>query len=189
LYPGEDFDESQGNSDCGNPVLAVYDQPECDGDGDGDSPTATTSGCKATATPSAVAEVCGYPPPDEDCFNDCYASESATACLAQCAEADSCSYVVFNPNNPSNSPYASGNCWIYADGKYDDELATSCSGDPEQFVYKNLCPKPKPSSTTTSPAGAGTAAVADSTTDSDDLAPTGLSRNHLLAIGMAALIL
>ncbi len=145
LYPGESFDASAGSSDCANPSLSVYSQPVCSGNG---APT-TSGACAATATPSAVASVCGYPTPG-DCFSTCSASGSASDCLSQCVKADSCSYVVFNPHNPSNSPYASGSCWMYPNGTYDAGAATACSGQPEQFVYENLCPKPSPSSSSAS---------------------------------------
>jgi hypothetical protein len=189
LYPGQTFDASKGSSNCGSPSLSVYSQPVCAGG------SATTSGaCAATATPSAVASVCGYPPPG-DCFNDCTASGGASDCLSQCAKADSCSYVVFNPHNPSNSPYASGTCWIYPNGTYSAGSVTACSGAPQQFVYDNLCPKPSPSSSSLSPSatarsnGTGTAgATPGSTTSSKNMAPTGLSLTNPLAMGMAMLI-
>ncbi|KAL7912416.1 hypothetical protein GGI35DRAFT_440193 [Trichoderma velutinum] len=145
LYPGESFDASAGSSDCANPYLSVYDKPVCRGSG-----TSTSGNCAATATPSAVASVCGYPTPPDDCFSTCSASESASDCLSQCAKADSCSYVVFNPHNPDNSPYSSGTCWMYPSGTYDAGAATTCSGPPEQFVYNNACPKPSPSSSSAS---------------------------------------
>jgi hypothetical protein len=189
LYPGQTFDASKGSSNCGSPSLSVYSQPVCAGG------SATTSGaCAATATPSAVASVCGYPPPG-DCFYDCTASEGAPDCLSQCAKADSCSYVVFNPHNPSNSPYASGTCWIYPNGTYSAGSVTTCSGAPQQFVYDNLCPKPSPSSSSLSPSvtarsnGTGTAgATPGSTTSSKNMAPTGLSLTNPLVVGMVILI-
>lgn len=146
LYPGETFDASKGStSGCPNPYLSVYNQPVCSGG----SPTSTAGACAATASPSAVAEVCGYPTPS-DCFDTCSASAGAVDCLSQCAEADSCSYVVFNPHNPDNSPYASGTCWMYTNGTYDAGSAGTCTGAPEQFVYNNLCPKPSPSASPSS---------------------------------------
>ena len=141
LYPGESFDASKGSSNCANPILSVYSQPVCAGG----SATTTAGACAATATPSAVASVCGYRAP-ADCFDDCIASEGASECLSECAEADSCSYVVFNAENPDNSPYASGNCWIFPNGTFDAGSTTACSGAPKQFVYDNVCPKPSPSS-------------------------------------------
>ncbi|KAK1240170.1 hypothetical protein MKX08_007612 [Trichoderma sp. CBMAI-0020] len=207
LYPGESFDASAGSSsDCGSPYLSVYDQPVCHG-------TPTSSGCAATATPSAVASVCGYPAPPDDCWSTCSASESATDCLSQCAKADSCSYVVFNPHNPDNSPYASGTCWMYPNGTYDAGAATSCSGPPEQFVYKNACPKPSPSSPSSSSSssasarsstgtaatastasgttGDGTAVAANAalaTTTSKTSGSTALRLTNSLAIYMAGLL-
>ncbi|KAJ5372264.1 hypothetical protein N7517_004270 [Penicillium concentricum] len=197
LYPGKTFDASKGSSDCANPYLSAYSQPECTGG----SATTTAGACAATATPSAIASVCEYPTPD-DCFSDCTASTDVSNCLSQCAKADSCSYVVFNPKNPSNSPYASGSCWMYANGTFNAESATACSGAPEQFVYNNLCPKPSPSSshsssTTERSSGTGTAgttpgsttsAAAGSTPSSKNSAPAGLSLTNPLAIGMAILI-
>lgn len=191
LYPGQTFDASKGSSDCGNPYLAVYGQPVCDG---GSATTTTSGACSATASPSAVASVCGYPEP-EDCFNDCIASEGASHCLSQCAKADSCNYVVFNPGNPSNTPYASGTCWMYANGTYDAGSVTPCSDAPQQFVYDNLCPKPSSSSSSHSPSvearSNGTepaGAAAGSTTTSENLAPTGLSVTNPLALGVAVLL-
>ncbi|KXG52049.1 uncharacterized protein PGRI_083330 [Penicillium griseofulvum] len=136
LYPGETFDESEGSSDCADPYLSVYDKPVCSG-----GPTPTTGGCTATETPSAIASVCGYPPPD-DCEKTCTASDNAQSCLKQCANADSCSYVVFNANNPNHSPYLSGNCWMFSSGTFDKGSTTTCDGKPEQYVYENVCPKP-----------------------------------------------
>jgi hypothetical protein len=203
LYPGESFDASAGSSDCANPYLSVYDQPVCRSSG---SPT--SGNCAATATPSAIASVCGYPTPSDDCFSTCTASESASDCLSQCAKADSCSYVVFNPHNPDNSPYSSGTCWMYPSGTYDAGAATTCSGPPEQFVYKNACPKPSHSTSSASSAsssaparsstgstvsgtvGAGTAAVANAAlaTTSKTSASTALQLTHPLAICMAILL-
>ncbi|KGO48751.1 hypothetical protein PEX1_041300 [Penicillium expansum] len=195
LYPGETFDASKGSSNCSNPGLSVYSQPVCAGG----SATTTVGACAATATPSAIASVCGYPSPG-DCFNDCTASTGASNCLSQCAKADSCSYVVFNPGSGSNSPYTPGSCWIYPNGTFNAGSATACSGTPEQFVYTNLCPNPSSSSSslsssaTESSSGTGTAgttpspttsAAAGSTTSSKNSAPAGLSLTSLWAIGVA----
>lgn len=145
LYPGEEFEESAGEPGCD--YLSVFDKPVCAGDA-----TKTSGACEATASPSAVAEVCGYPAPDEDCFNDCTASDGATNCMSQCVEADSCSYAVFNPHNDFDSPYFPGSCWLYPEGKFDKKKAKSCKHDPEQYVYENPCPKPKASSSRSSSA-------------------------------------
>jgi hypothetical protein len=168
----------------------------------GGSATTTAGACAATATPSAIASVCGYPAPG-DCFDDCAASTGASNCLSLCAKADSCSYVVFNPDNGSNSPYSSGNCWIYPNGTFNAGSVTACSGAPKQFVYDNLCPKPSTSSSSVSSSaterssGTGTAgttpssttsAAAGSTTSSNNSAPAGLSLTNPLAIGVAMLI-
>lgn len=167
LYPGENYEATEGSSDCANPSLSVYSQPVCAGG----SATTTAGACTATATPSAIASVCGYPTPS-DCFDDCTASAGASDCLSQCAKADSCSYVVFNPGNPDNSPYASGSCWIYPNGTFDAGSVTACSGDPTQFVYSNSCPKPSPSSSSVSssvtehPSGTATAAGTPGSTTS-----------------------
>ncbi|OQD85110.1 hypothetical protein PENANT_c011G01572 [Penicillium antarcticum] len=210
LYPGENFDASKGSSDCSNPSLSVYSQPVCAGG----SATTTAGACAATATPSAVASVCGYPAPG-DCFNDCSASTGASNCLSQCAKADSCSYVVFNPDNSSNSPYAPGSCWIYPNGTFNAGSVTACSGAPEQFVYNNLCPKPSPSSSSLASSakerssGTGTAGTTSgsftsaamfsngtetsgnttsSTITSKNSAPASLSLTNPLAIAVAILI-
>lgn len=164
VYPGQDFDASKGSSNCGNPSLFVYDKPVCAG---GNPDTTAPGACAATASPSAVASVCGYPEPPDNCFDSCYASEGASDCLSLCAKADSCSYAVFNPHNPDNSPYSSGTCWVYPNGTYNAESAATCSGAPEQYVYKNVCPKPpKPSTSPSAKAGStgtGTAATAGAT--------------------------
>ncbi|KAL3477439.1 hypothetical protein BJX99DRAFT_125774 [Aspergillus californicus] len=201
LYPGETFDESEGSSDCANPYLDVYDKPKCSGG----TPTTTEGACAATATPSAIASVCGYPTPPGDCWEGCAASTGASNCLGLCAEADSCSYAVFNPHNPSNSPYGSGTCWIYPNSTFAAESASECSGDPEQFVYDNVCPKPStsPSSTSSSATpsstnGATATTASDragaasenttSTTVPEDSAPAALSLSTPLAIGVLMLI-
>ncbi|OOQ87677.1 hypothetical protein PEBR_16078 [Penicillium brasilianum] len=205
LYPGETFDASKGSSNCSNPTLSVYNQPVCSGG----SATTTAGACTATATPSAIASVCGYPAPS-DCFYDCVASTGASNCLSECAKADSCSYVVFNVDNSSNSPYASGTCWIYANGTFNAESVTTCSGTPEQFVYNNSCPKSSTSSSSVSSSatetsgGTGTAGtIAGSTTSADtssdkkktgggttgaSSASVGLSLTNPWAIGVAILI-
>ncbi|KAH7316907.1 hypothetical protein B0I35DRAFT_434204 [Stachybotrys elegans] len=172
LYPDESFDPSLGSEACGDLSLQVYGKPTCAG-----TPT-EPSGCAATASPSAVAAVCDYPPPG-DCINSCSASLSASNCLRQCAESDECAFVVFNPHNPSNSPHASGSCWMYPDGKYDPEAAGTCGGDaPEQYVYNNTCPRPPRVSPSASRSPSrSTAAVSDSespsrTGDSDNSEPS-----------------
>lgn len=208
LYPGETFDTSKGGSNCSSPYLSVYDQPVCAGG----SATTTSGACAATATPSAIASGCGYPTPYGDCFYTCSASTGAPDCLSQCAKADSCNYVVFNPGNGGKSPYAPGSCWMYPNGTFDAGSMKDCSGAPEQFAYKNLCPKPSPTSTSatgrstgtgtagttsgstasaaTESDGAGAAAnTTGSTTSGKNSAPAGgLSLVNPLAIGVAVLI-
>ncbi|KAL2751850.1 hypothetical protein ACRALDRAFT_1066330 [Sodiomyces alcalophilus JCM 7366] len=212
LYPGETFDESAGTTGCD--FLSVYDKPDCGDAEPTPTPTAGAGACEATASPSAVATVCGYPAPDDDCFYSCSASSSSSNCLSQCVEADSCSYAVFNPNNPSNSPHAPGSCWMYSSGTFDPEKAQTCSGAPEQFVYENPCPKPPtPSSSSSSspsasspassdsapsPTGSGSprAAAAQGATsdgdasndDSNGSAPTGVWLGGPLALGLAVLM-
>lgn len=191
LYPGKSFEASAGNTNCGNPFLSVYDKPVCTGT------TTTAPACEATASPSAIASVCGYPPPG-DCFDGCLASSGASDCLKSCAEADSCSYVVFNPNNPSNSPFASGNCWIYPNSTYNAGAATPCNDIPEQFVYTNLCPKPPSSSSSlsSSTSGSGTTsgtesatAVMNSATDDDNSAPAiSISLTTILGVCLSILL-
>ncbi|KAF2995731.1 hypothetical protein E8E13_004855 [Curvularia kusanoi] len=144
LYPGEQFDKSAGEEGC--EALSVYDKPTCA------EPTPTAGACIATASPSAVASICDYPTPDDNCWSSCTASTGATNCLSQCAESESCSYAVFNPGNEDLSPYAAGTCWMYPNGTYDATKAGSCSGKPEQFVYENPCPKPA-----STPAASGSA--------------------------------
>jgi hypothetical protein len=201
LYPGETFDESAGDSSsCGNPYIFVYSKPECAGP----SSTPTSGACAATASPSAIASVCGYPTPPDDCWSTCTASGGATDCLSQCAEADSCNYAVFNPHNPSGSPYADGTCWMYPNGTYDAGAAGTCSGKPEQFVYTNPCPKPSPppssssSSSSASPSATGStngdkagSAAQDATLEktSPNTAPFGSSLSPFLAVGTIVLLL
>ncbi|KAJ5238530.1 hypothetical protein N7468_003149 [Penicillium chermesinum] len=189
LYPGETFDASKGTK-CSTPNLSVYNKPVCSGG----SATTTSGACAATATPSAIASVCGYPMPG-DCFENCYASSGATNCLSICAEADSCSYAVFNPHNDGNSQYADGTCWVYPNGTYNAKDSTTCKGGPEQYVYKNVCPKPSSKAKSTSSSSSvlssstGTAeassssttgAAPGSTTSSKNTAPTGLSLTNPL---------
>ncbi|KAL6796317.1 hypothetical protein GGI42DRAFT_97796 [Trichoderma sp. SZMC 28013] len=202
LYPGESYDASAGSS-CGDPYLFVYNQPVCSSKGKG-TPTSGSDSCAATATPSAIASVCGYPTPPDDCFSTCTASKGATDCLSQCAKADSCSYVVFNPHNDDNSPYASGTCWMYSEGTYDAGAATTCKGAPEQFVYKNPCPKPlhssssaPASSTRTTSTASGTVGTetgsavvdAEAATTSESLASTVLLTNPLAIFMYIAVLL
>jgi hypothetical protein len=118
--------------------------------------TPTLGGCESTASPSAIAEVCGYPTPDDDCFYSCAASSGAADCLSQCAD-DNCAYAVFKVGSEGGSPYASGTCWKYPNGTYDASKAGRCSGSPEQFVYNNTCPRApvsSPSSSSVSESGA-----------------------------------
>jgi len=199
VYPGETFDEAKGTTDgCSNPYLSVYGKPECKDD----APSATVpgGGCAATASPSAVASVCGYPPPD-DCFDSCKASSGAVNCLSLCAESEACSYAVFNPLG-TNSPYAPGNCWIFADGEYDAGKAGTCGSEsPKQYVYNNVCPKPStvssssPSATSGSDGGSATKSDNASATGQGDKveaknnnsaasAPVALSLSSLLAVGL-----
>ncbi|RAH43528.1 uncharacterized protein BO95DRAFT_516358 [Aspergillus brunneoviolaceus CBS 621.78] len=200
LYPGQSYNASEGSSDCSSPYLSVYDEPVCSG---GSATTTTAGACAATATPTAVASGCGYPAPS-DCFDDCVTSTGAPDCLSLCAEADSCSYVVFNPENADNSTYAAGNCWIYPNGTYDAGSATTCSGDPEQYVYNNVCPKASSSSSALSSSATSTGTVATTTgstgteiadqtaassTSSENSASAGLSHTSPLAIGMAMVVL
>ncbi|KAL3455675.1 hypothetical protein BJX64DRAFT_271917 [Aspergillus heterothallicus] len=166
LYPGESFDESKGSTTgCSSPYLKVYDKPECSGGTPITTATTDTTAdsCAATASPSAIASVCGYPAP-EDCFYTCTASTGAVNCLSLCAEADSCSYAVFNPQNDANSQYASGTCWMYTNGTFDADATTECSGDPEQYVYENVCPKP--SSTSSSSASSSSSSSSSSLSSS-----------------------
>ncbi|KAK0386597.1 hypothetical protein NLU13_6432 [Sarocladium strictum] len=145
VYPGEEFDEGAGEPGCD--ALSVFDKPVCAGNA-----TPTSGGCEATASPSALAEICGYPTPDEGCFSSCAASGGASSCMSQCVEADSCSYAIFNPHNGNNPPYYPGTCWMYPSGKFDESKAKTCKGEPEQFVYENPCPQPRPSSSAPSAA-------------------------------------
>lgn len=156
LYPDEQFDKSAGKEGCD--YLSVYDKPTCA------EPTPTSGACTATASPSAIASICDYPTPDDNCWSSCTASGGATDCLSQCAESASCSYVVFNPRNEDLSPFSSGTCWMYPNGTYDATKAGSCSGKPEQFVYENPCPKPAPSSTPSGSAPASASASAPTAT-------------------------
>ncbi|KAF9886543.1 hypothetical protein FE257_011315 [Aspergillus nanangensis] len=207
LYPGETFDADKGSSTgCSNPYLDVYSKPVCP------SATTTTPGaCAATETPKAIASGCGYPVPGGgDCFNDCYASSGAVNCLSLCAKADSCSYAVFNPGNEDLSPYGAGNCWVYPEGKFDEDEVKTCSGKPEQYVYNNVCPKPSSpsassslssssSSATERESATGTAGVASDSTavaatagpmaaNKENSASVGRSRVYPLAIGVVVLI-
>lgn len=154
VYPGEEFEPSEGKEGCD--YMSVFDKPVCAGDA-----TPTSGACEATSSPSAVAEVCDYPTPDEKCWDGCTASSGAVDCLSQCVEADSCNYAVFNPHNEMESEYYSGSCWMYPEGKFDKSKAKTCKGKPEQYVYENPCPKPKPSTTTSSSSASRTSSSGD----------------------------
>ena len=169
LYPGKTYDQSAASTDCGNPSLSVYGKPTCSG-----GSTPTSGGCAATASPSAIAEICDYPTPPDDCFNSCTASESASSCLSQCAE-EGCSFVVFNPRNPSGSPHSSGTCWMYPEGSYDAGYAGTCSGAVEQYVYNNVCPKPSPSSSAASPSGTASSGAGAFGTETTGNRPSGVA--------------
>lgn len=207
LYPGETFDESKGepSSECQRPYISVYDKPVCS-NADG-SPTTTSDACAtATETPTAIASVCGYPAPDDCNTVGCIASSGAVHCLSECAEADSCSYAVFNPHNENNSPYYSGTCWVYSEGSFDKGDATECD-EPEQFVYENPCPKPSSSSASASPSplatgdrssangaastttpGSAALGAEGSSPTGENSAPASLSQLAPLTMGVAALI-
>lgn len=192
LYPGETYDESKADTDCPHPAVAVFDQPVCADGGNSTTATGTTgttgtTACTATETPSAIASVCVYPTPPGDCWDGCYASKDAVQCLSLCAEAESCSYAVFNPGNPSLSPYADGSCWVYPEGEYDAGSAGTCDDAPEQYVYENKCPKP-PSPSPTASLAPDAAAGVSTTSSSDSFAPTGFAISHPLAVGVAALV-
>lgn len=158
LYPGEDFDESLGETGCD--YLSVFDKPDC-----GDA-TPTAGACEATNSPEAAAEVCDYPPPDEECFYNCAASSGASNCMSLCVEADECSYAVFNPRNENMSQYQSGTCWMYPSGQFDANKAKTCSGDTKQYVYENPCPKPPKPSTSTSMSSSSSATGTSTATGS-----------------------
>lgn len=144
LYPGEQFDESAGTPGCD--YLSVFDKPSCSDS----SATPTSGACAATASPSAVAEVCGYPEPDDNCWSSCAASSGASDCLSQCADS-SCAFAIFYTGEGGGSPYASGTCWKYPNGTYDASKAGTCTGKAEQYVYENKCPKAVASSASSSP--------------------------------------
>lgn len=143
VYHDQEYDPSKATPDgCQHKGLSVYGKPSCEGD----KAAATAEGaCAATASPSAIAEVCGYPTPPGDCATDgCIAAGGASDCLSFCAKAESCSYAIFNPGNEMHSEFYTGSCWIFPKGDYDSKKAKKCKGPVEQYVYKNTCPKPKP---------------------------------------------
>lgn len=162
LYPGETFDASLGKPGCD--YMSVFDKPDC-------GPRKTTDACEAADTPTPLATTCDYPPPDEDCFYDCAASSGSSHCVGLCAKRDDrdCNYAVFVPRNEGKSQYGSGTCWMYPTGEYDASKGKTCSGTPDQWVFKNPCPKPpKPSTTSSSPSsptssgGSGSGSGSDS---------------------------
>lgn len=195
LYPGQSFDTNAGTAGCS--ALSVYDKPSCAGSA---TTTSGASSCTATASPSAIAEVCGYPTPPDNCFDSCTTSTGAADCLSQCAESG-CSFVVFNPHNDANSQYASGTCWIYPNGTYDASAGTACTGTVEQYVYENKCPKPSSSasaaqgsitgSVTTGVGGdAGPIGTPSATgTNSESAAGIRYARAAGLAVGLPLLLL
>ncbi|KAL4795293.1 hypothetical protein BDV19DRAFT_175723 [Aspergillus venezuelensis] len=182
VYPGETFDESKGESgsECGNPYLEVYDKPVCSS-ADG-TPTTTSDACAtATQTPTPVASGCGYPPPEDCDTTGCIASSGAVHCLSECAEAKSCSFVVFNPHNDNDSPYYDGTCWVYSSDSFDEANVEDCTGNPEQYVYENACPKPSssasasPSASATGERTSGNGTTVTTAEDSTALAAEGSS--------------
>ncbi|XWW96042.1 hypothetical protein V2A60_004012 [Cordyceps javanica] len=208
-YPGETFDARKGSSSssCAFASLSVFGKPTCIGTKPGPADGVPAQCSAAVASPSPIAKVCDYPTPPNDCRDSCTASNSASFCLAQCAQADSCSYAVFVPRGGSKSPYSPGSCWMYPEGTYDEHAGKMCSGAPEQYVYNNTCPRPSPtksvlpSSSATGAAQSGdskldsakpddaTAGIIDSAvaTPSGNAAPTGLALSRGLAAGVAAL--
>ncbi|PYH46491.1 uncharacterized protein BP01DRAFT_355504 [Aspergillus saccharolyticus JOP 1030-1] len=185
LYPGETYNASAGSSDCTNPSLSVYSEPVCSsGSATSTATTPTASACAATATPTAIASGCDYPAPG-DCFDGCVASTGATNCLSLCAEAEACSYVVFNPHNDDNSPYAAGTCWIYPNGTFDASSLSTCSGDAAQYVYDNVCPKAS-SSGSSSKASSYVAGIMNYTENLNITASTATGSNSSATTGSAA---
>ncbi|KAJ5711091.1 hypothetical protein N7488_005247 [Penicillium malachiteum] len=198
VYPGESYNSSAASTNCTDPYLEVYDDVECSG---GSATTTTSSGCAATATPSAVAEVCGYPAPADCDSVGCVSSTGAVNCLSECVEADACSYAVFNPDNSDDSEYGAGTCWLYPSGTFNSDSATTCNGTTEQYVFDNPCPKPSSSSTSSTVTGTatGTAASgatgtatgtagASTSTSTKNSAPTSMPLSNSLAIAVAMLI-
>jgi hypothetical protein len=191
LYPDEQFDKNSGKEGCD--YLSVYDKPTCA------QPTPTFGACTATASPSAVASICDYPTPDDNCWSSCTASEGATDCLSQCAESESCSYVVFNPRTEDLSPFSSGTCWMYPNGTYDATKAGNCGGKPEQYVYENPCPKPASLSSASGSAPASASASARTATGTDvnaeqvsgSIATPAMQRNGamLVDVSLSSLLL
>lgn len=167
LYPDEQFDKILGKEDCD--YLSVYDKPKCA------EPTPTSGACAATASPSAIASICDYPTPDDNCWSSCSASSGATACLSQCVQSESCSYVVFNTGNEESSPFASGTCWMYTTGTYDSSKKGNCNGGsgPKQYVYENPCPKPASSSSASGSAPASATTTSATEVDADSQRGSG----------------
>lgn len=154
LYPDESFDPAkEQDKGCGNPYLEVYDKITCQ-----NNPKQTpTALCPAAASPTPVAKVCGYKAP-EDCDTTCIVSTGQTDCLNRCATADECAYVVFYTNNDAKSPWMSGNCWIYKDGKFDPKAVTACKDKPDQYVFDPACPKVTKTATASAAKETGSAA-------------------------------
>ncbi|OAK99425.1 hypothetical protein IQ06DRAFT_294777 [Phaeosphaeriaceae sp. SRC1lsM3a] len=170
LYPGEKFDKSLGKEGCD--YLSVYDKPVCAAD----PATPTSGGCAATASPSAVATICDYPTPDDNCWSTCAASSGASNCLEQCAKSDKCNYAVFNPRTESLSPYGSGTCWMYPNGTYDASKAGKCDGKPEQYVYENPCPKAGLKAASASGSASGSASLPSGTGAVDGATAEGANK-------------
>lgn len=94
---------------------------------------------------------------------------------------------------------------MYSNGTFDAGSASECSGDPEQFVYENPCPKPSAAasasaSSSSSPSsssatdGSGDTAVAASAAESSPTGENSASRGfsitgmHILAMAVAVLV-
>lgn len=130
--------------------------------------------------------VCGYGPPD-GCFEGCAASEGTSDFPSQCAKAESCSYVLFIPHNPSSSEYAWGTCWVYPNGTDDAE-----AGPPVAATLSSLCslrPSRYTSSAEDSIDGIQTTdVVPSSTADSEFPAYAAFSFMNPLAVSMSVLL-
>ncbi|KAH7303174.1 hypothetical protein B0I35DRAFT_447084 [Stachybotrys elegans] len=184
IYPGEEYDEeAYGDSDsCTGEPLYVQILPICY-----DLP-AEMEYCASTTDimwPFVIDEVCGYPPPRDDCGDDnCGPRVDAWECLDLCAEADECSYAVFDrtSNSGMGMPFDLGYCWIYNTGAFDPDAAGTCGRLTEQYVLKNPCFKVPGSS---SPAPSSTASAGSSTTSSRSSTTSSASPTTSSAVSTA----
>lgn len=115
------------------------------------SATSTTSTAAApSCTSTIITSLCSYPEPGPDFA---VASDSRAFCWDYCNANPPCSFVIFNPGNPT---LGTGTCWVYPGETFDASKGSSSCGNPYLSVYSQpVCAGG--SATTTAGACAATA--------------------------------